>query len=135
MSRFLIQFLTFLAVLAALLLGLRTAYGAAVVHPLAGYLLGYLAALTLATYWVTARLVAISPDNFILAYLGGTVLRLLLSLGIVMGYLLRGGAHAGRGLYTFLGAFFTLYFLWAGFEIWAVVSNLRPISKKQVPVK
>jgi len=25
------------------------------------------------------------------------------------------------------------YFLGAGFEIWAIFSNLRPFSKKQVP--
>lgn len=135
MSRFLLQFLAFAGLLATLLFGLRAAFGPALIHPLAGYVLGYLAVLTLVTYWVTARLVAVSPDNFMLAYFGGTVLRLLVSLGLVLAYLLRGGAHEGRGLYTFLGAFFSLYFLWAGFEIWAIVSNLRPFSKKQITEK
>jgi hypothetical protein len=50
----------------------------------------------------------------------------------VLVYFYRGGAREGYGTWTFLGAFFILYFLAAGFEIWAILSNLRPISKKQV---
>ena len=135
MPRFLLQFAAFVLVLAVAIFGLRAAYGAAFIHPLTPYTLGYLALLTLVTYWVTARLVAVSPDNFMAAYFGSMVLRLLLSLGLVLVYLFRDGAHEGRGTYTFLGGFFLLYFLCAGFEIWAILSNLRPFSKKQVPEK
>lgn len=135
MPRFLLQFAAFVLVLAGAIYGLYAVWGPAVVHPLTPYTLAYLAALTLITYWVTARLVAVSPDNFMAAYFGGIVLRLLLSLALVLVYLFRGGAHEGKGTYAFLGGFFILYFLCAGFEIWAILSNLRPFSKKQVPEK
>lgn len=108
---------------------LQARYGAAVVHPLAGYIFGYFAVLTAIIYWVTARLVKASPDNFMGAYFGSMVLRMLLSIGIVMVYLYKGGAHEGHGTYTFLGAFFIGYFLFTGFEVWSVLSNLRPFSK------
>ncbi|MBJ6144176.1 hypothetical protein [Hymenobacter sp. BT559] len=117
----------------AVLLGLQAAFGTAIVHPLAPYVLGGLLAVTLLTYWLTARFVARSADNFLGAYFGGVVLRLVLSLIIVLVYLYRGGAHEGRGTWAFLGVFFVSYFLGAGFEIWAIFSNLRPFSKKQVP--
>ena len=39
-----------------------------------------------------------------------------------------GGART-EGTMGLLIAFFTLYFLYAGFEIWAILSNLRPFSK------
>jgi hypothetical protein len=117
----------------AVLLGLRSALGTAVVHPLAHYVLGGLLAVTLLTYWVTAHFVTRSADNFLGAYFGGVVLRLMLSLAIVLVYFYRGGAHEGKGTWAFLGVFFVSYFLGAGFEIWAIFSNLRPFSKKQVP--
>jgi len=135
MSRFLVQFAAFFLALAAVLAGLQAVWGPALVHPLAFYVLAYMALLTLVTYWVTARLLALSPDNFMLAYFGAMVMRLLLSLALVLVHFYRGGASEGHGTWTFLGAFFVLYFLAAGFEIWAILTNLRPFSKKQVPEK
>ena len=82
---------------------------------------------------LTARAIRVNPDNFLAAYFGSVALRLVAGMGAVMAYLYTGGAHAGRATYTFLGAFFILYFLFAGFEIWAILTNLRPFSKKQVP--
>jgi len=130
---FLTQFAALVLASFAVLFGLKSAFGSAIIHPLAPYVLGGLLAVTLFTYWLTARFVARSADNFLGAYFGGVVLRLMLSLGIVLAYLLRGGAQEGRGTWAFLGVFFISYFLGAGFEIWAIFSNLRPFSRKQVP--
>jgi hypothetical protein len=130
---FLTQFTALVFASFAVLFGLKSVFGSAIIHPLAPYVLGGLLAVTLLTYWVTARFVARSADNFLGAYFGGVVLRLMLSLGIVLVYLLRGGAQEGRGTWAFLGVFFVSYFLGAGFEIWAIFSNLRPFSSKQVP--
>lgn len=129
---FLTQFAALTLASFAVLFGLKSAFGPAVVHPLAPYVLAGLLALTLLTYWLTAYLVARSVDNFLGAYFGGVLLRLMLSLSIVLVYFYRGGAHEGRGTWAFLGVFFSSYFLGAGFEIWAIFSNLRPFSKKQV---
>ncbi|MGI4864016.1 MAG: hypothetical protein ACRYFZ_08830 [Janthinobacterium lividum] len=130
---FLTQFAAFALASFAVLFGLKSAFGSSIVHPLAPYVLGGLLALTLLTYWLTAHFVERSADNFLGAYFGGVVLRLMLSLVIVLVYFYRGGAHEGRGTWAFLGVFFLSYFLGAGFEIWAIFSNLRPFSKKQVP--
>ena len=132
MLRFLRQFTIFGGGLALLIFGLHLAFGVAVVHPRTGLVFVVMAALTWFAYALTARLVARSPDNLGLGYLIGMTVRLLVSLGLVTWLLAGGVAREPRGIWTFLGAFFLLYFSWAGFEIWATLSNLRPISGKQV---
>lgn len=132
MMRFLRQFLVFGSGLGLLLYALYRVYGPLLIHPLTGLLFGFMAGLTLLIYSLTARLVAHSPTNLGIGYLIGMTIRMLTSLALVTVHLARGGAQEGRGVWTFLGAFFVLYFSWAGFEIWAILSNLRPISKKQV---
>lgn len=132
----LVRFFRNLLLLTVLLYGilylLHARFGTMVVHPLAAYTLGYFALLTAIIYWVTARLVRANPDNFMGAYFGSMVVRLLLSVGLVLLYLYRGGAHEGNGRWAFLGVFFLLYFIYTGFEIWAILSNLRPFSKPSV---
>jgi hypothetical protein len=132
----LVRFFSYLLLLTLLLYGtlylLHARFGTAVVHPLAAYTLGYFALLTAIIYWVTSRLVRANPDNFMGAYFGSMVVRLLLSVGLVLLYLYKGGAHEGNGRWAFLGLFFLLYFIYAGFEIWAILSNLRPFSKPSV---
>ncbi|MBD2723717.1 hypothetical protein [Hymenobacter armeniacus] len=130
--RFLRQFLVFAGALALLIFALQHGFGPAIIHPRTWLLFGFMAGLTLLTYGLTARLVAVSPTNLGIGYLVGMTIRLLASLALVTVHLARGGAHEGRGVWTFLGAFFLLYFSWVGFEIWATLSNLRPISEKQV---
>ncbi len=132
MSRFLRQFVLFAAALGLPIYVLHRLYGAAVVHPRTGLVFAAMAALTYFAYSLTARLVARDPNSLAMGYLIGMTARLLVSLGLVTWLLASGIAKDPRGVWTFLGAFFTLYFSWAGFEIWATLSNLRPISGKQV---
>jgi hypothetical protein len=132
MLRFFRQFFLFGLVLGLLLYALRYLFGPAVVHPRAFGLFGFMAGLTLLTYTLTARLTGHSPQSLGMGYLIGLTIRLLSALVYVTVHLAGGGAHEGRGTLTYLGAFFLLYFSWAGFEIWAILSNLRPISGKQV---
>lgn len=132
MRRFYRQFLLFTLALGLLLYALRQVFGPAIVHPRTGLLFAYFAGLTLLTYGLMARLVARSQDNFVGAYFGGMTVRLLLSLSLLLTYLVRFGSHQNQDTLAFVGAFLFLYFSWAGFEIWAILSNLRPISGKQV---
>lgn len=132
MNRFLRQFLLFGGALGLFIYGLHLAYGPAVVHPRTGLIFVVMAALTYFAYSLTARLVARDPNSLGIGYLIGMTVRLLVSLGLVTWLLAGGIAHEPTGIWTFLGAFFILYFSWAGFEIWATLSNLRPISGKQV---
>jgi hypothetical protein len=131
--RFLTQFAAFALSSLAALFGLQAAFGAAVVHPLALYVVGTLLGLTLLAYWLTAVVVRRSPDSFLVAYFGGVGLRLAIGIGIILVYFFNTNIQDSHGLLTFLGAFFIGYFLCAGFEIWAIFSNLRPFSAKQVP--
>ena len=132
MPKFLRQFLLFTVALALPIYALHRVYGSAVVHPRTGLVFMVMAVLTWCAYSLTARLVARSPDNLGIGDLIGMTVRLLVSLGLVTWLLASGIAREPRGVWTFLGAFFILYFSGAGFEIWATLSNLRPISGKQV---
>ena len=132
-SRFFSQFLAFALACFAVLFGLRSAFGETIIHPLAPYLVAALLLLMLLGYALTARAVRRNPDNFLAAYFGGVGLRLVLGLAIILTYFFRGSRTGNHDLLTFLGAFFLTYFLCAGFEIWAIFSNLRPFSAKQSP--
>ncbi|GAB3877691.1 hypothetical protein GCM10028824_38220 [Hymenobacter segetis] len=132
MPKFLRQFIVFTAALGLPIYALHRVYGTSVVHPRTGLIFAVMAALTYFAYSLTARLVARDPHSLAAGYLIGMTVRLLVSLGLVTWLLAGGIAREPRGIWTFLGAFFILYFSWAGFEIWATLSNLRPISGKQV---
>ncbi|MCC2546039.1 hypothetical protein LJY25_06250 [Hymenobacter sp. BT175] len=129
MTRFLRNLAFFCVVLWAIMYGLHLQFGAAVIHRLAYFILGFFALLTAFTYWLTARLVKADADNFMAAYFGSMVARLLISVGLILVYFYRGGAKEGPGTWAFLGSFFLLYFLFAGFEVWSILTNLRPFSK------
>ncbi|OON70684.1 hypothetical protein B0919_01310 [Hymenobacter sp. CRA2] len=129
MNRFLRNLLIFSLLLGAGIYALRVQFGAAVVHPSAGWLLLFFAVLTGITFWLTWRAYQRNPESLMTAWFSTTALRLVLALGTIVTYLVRGGAKAGNSTWTFLGLFFLLYFLYTGFEVWNVVTNLRPFSK------
>lgn len=129
MRRFLLHLALFTLALGVVIYLLGVQFGPRVVHPHAGRVLGLLAVLTGGTYYLTARVTAAKADYFIAAYFGGVVLRFLGSLLVLGIYLYRAGGARSPGTASLLGAFFILYFLCAGFEIWAILSNLRPFSK------
>lgn len=130
MNRFLRNLLIFSVLLGAGLYGLRMQYGAELVHPSADWLLLFFVVLTALTFWLTWRAFQRDPESLMTAWFSTTALRLVLALGVVVTYLVRGGANAGHNTWTFLGLFFLLYFLYTGFEVWSVVTNLRPFSKQ-----
>ena len=130
MKPFLKQYLLFSLLVGFVLYALYSQFGSQIVHPFTPYTFAFFFVLTLVLYRLMERLLRASPDNFLVAYFGAMVARLLLSLTLVLVYLLRGGGHEGNARWAFLGSFFILYFLFAGFEVWAVLSNLRPFSKR-----
>ncbi|WP_400192501.1 hypothetical protein [Hymenobacter sp. B81] len=129
MTRFLRNLLLFSVLVGALLYFLRMQFGEAVVHPWADWLLLFYVGLTALTFWLTWRAYQRDPESLLTAWFSTTALRLVLALVVVVTYLVRGGAQAGHSTWTFLGLFFALYFLYTGFEVWNVVTNLRPFSK------
>lgn len=129
MKSFLRPYLLFCLLTGFVLYALHSQFGPRIIHPFTPYTFSFFAVLTLLTYWITAKLMQANAQNFMVAYFGGMVARLLLSLTLVLVYLFMGGGREGNGQWAFLGSFFILYFLFAGFEVWAVLSNLRPFSK------
>ena len=129
MPRFLLHLPLFTLALGLALYLLNAWLGPGIIHPYAGRVLGLMALLTGGTYYLTARLTAAKADYFIAAYFGGVVVRFLGSLLVLGTYLYRAGGTRQPGTLPLLLVFFALYFLYAGFEIWAIFSNLRPFSK------
>lgn len=130
MKSFLKPYLLFSLLVAFGLYALHSQFGPRIVHPFTIYTFAFFFVLTLVLYRMIERLLRADADNFVVAYMGAMVVRLLLSLTLVLVYLLRGGGQEGQARWAFLGSFFILYFLFAGFEVWAVLSNLRPFSKR-----
>ncbi|MBX0292723.1 hypothetical protein K3G63_19920 [Hymenobacter sp. HSC-4F20] len=129
MKPFLQSYLLFCLLLGFVLYAVYSQFGPRIVHPFTGYTFGFFFLLTLLTYWVTAKMVQRNAQNFMVAYFGGMVARLLLSLTLVLVYLLLGYGRETSSQWAFLGSFFVLYFLFTGFEVWSVLTNLRPFSK------
>lgn len=129
MPRFLLHLALFTLALGAIIFLLGTQLGPHFIHPYAGRVLLMMALLTAGTYYLTARVTAVKQDYFIAAYFGGVVLRFLGSILVLGVYLYRAGGVRNEGTMSLLITFFILYFLYAGFEIWAILSNLRPFSK------
>ena len=129
MKTFLRPYLLFSLLVGFALYAVYSQFGPRIVHPFTPYTFAFFFVLTLVLYRLMERLIRANPDNFLVAYFGAMIARLLLSLTLVLVYLLRGGGHEGNARWAFLGSFFILYFLFAGFEVWSVLSNLRPFSK------
>jgi hypothetical protein len=68
------------------------------------------------------------PENFQMYYFGSTVFRVLMCMAVIFIYVY---FSAERELQFALN-FFLLYFLYTGFEIYHILTNLRRNSKKQL---
>ena len=98
------------------------------VHPYIWYQVLFFLSVTGFTEYITRLGRKNDPTNFQLYYLGSTVLRVLLSIGVIFIYVY---FAASREL-QFAANFFLLYFIYTGFEVYHILSNLRRNSKKQL---
>ena len=98
-------------------------------HPLAYYMLAFFAIITFVTSYVVGKGTGSDPQSYQLFFMGSSVFRVLLCMMAVFIYVY---LATDRELQFALN-FFTFYFIYTGFEIYGILSNLRQISKKQVP--
>jgi hypothetical protein len=98
------------------------------VHPLAWYIVAFFAAITLLTFFLIRKGIAQDAGSFQLYYFGSSVFRVLLSMFVVFFYVY----FSSERELQFVLNFFLIYFIYTGFEIYGILSNLRRISKKQV---
>jgi len=99
------------------------------VHPLAWYIVAFFAGITGLTFYLIRRGIGTDATSFQLYYFGSSVFRVLLCMFVVFFYVY----FAAERELQFVLNFFLLYFIYTGFEIYSILSNLRRISKKQVP--
>jgi hypothetical protein len=113
----------------ALLIGLlvyTTAF--TVVHPYIWYMLGFFVFVTSFTFYITKKGYQEDEDNFQLYYFGSMAFRVVMCLAVVLLYVL----FTKERHLQFTFNFFVLYFIFTGFEIYCILTNLRPISKKRL---
>ncbi len=103
--------------------------GNQLVHPYIWYILAFFVLITFLTFYVVHIGVRDDPDNFQLYFFGSSVFRVLLCMGAVFFYVY----FFSEGELQFTLNFFVIYFIYTGFEIYSLLSNLRRNSKKRVP--
>ena len=119
--------LIILTAVMALLIGLLIyTTGYHVAHPFAWYMLLFFVFVTGFTFYITKKGYQEDEDNFQLYYFGSMAIRVVLCLAVILLYVL---FEKERHLQFTLN-FFALYFIFTGFEIYSILTNLRPISKK-----
>jgi hypothetical protein len=96
------------------------------VHPLAYVIVAFFALLTLGAYYAIQKGAKNDPGSFQLYFMGSSVLRVLLCMTAVFIYVFQ----ASERELQFALNFFAIYFIYTGFEIYCLLSNLRRISKK-----
>jgi hypothetical protein len=96
------------------------------VHPFGWYILAFFVFITAITFYIIKLGLTEDENNFQLYYFGSMGLRVILSLAIIFVYVY---LYKEREL-QFVLNFFVLYFLYTGFEIYSILTNLRPHLKK-----
>ena len=91
------------------------------VHPQVWFMVGFLFVVTAAGNWYLQGRLAKDRDNIMVPYLLFTFVRLVASLVFILALVRRNS----DGLVVLLGNFFLLYFLYVGFEIHRLLTNLR----------
>ncbi len=102
--------------------------GYTLVHPYIWYMLLFFVFVTGFTYYIIAMGSKSDPGNFQMYYFGSTAFRVLMCMGVIFIYVY----FAGERELQFTLNFFLLYFVYTGFEIYHILTNLRRNSKKQV---
>lgn len=118
--------LIFSAVLGLLIWLLIRATGYNLVHPFIWYIFGFFILITAITFFITRLGIREDEANFQLYYFGSMAFRVLLCIGVVFVYVY---LYSENEL-QFVLNFFVLYFLYTGFEIYSILTNLRPHLKK-----
>jgi FtsH-binding integral membrane protein len=108
------------------LLVYTTAY--TIVHPYIWYMLAFFVFVTVFTFYITRKGFEEDEENFQLYYFGSMAFRVIMCLAVVFIYVF----FTKERHFQFTLNFFVLYFIFTGFEIYGILTNLRPISKKQV---
>lgn len=94
------------------------------VHEMMWIILSFFVLLTWLTGMFTHYLLAISKENAVNIILGGIIIRFLASVGFVAILLFVGTEN----LILFVVNFFIIYFFYLLFDIYTLISNLRPNS-------
>lgn len=121
-----IQFQFFLfSALVAVLIGIIELIFPQLIHEKIWSIYFFILILSLAISIVSALLLKSFSENFFNIMVLGTVLRFIASLVFITIIVLPGIEN----IILFIGDFFTIFLFYLTFDIYAFLSNLRPISK------
>ncbi|PSR54778.1 hypothetical protein AHMF7605_15325 [Adhaeribacter arboris] len=98
------------------------------VHPYIWYIMLFFLIVTGFTYYIVNAGSKNDPGNFQMYYLGSTLFRVLMCMGVIFVYVY----FATERELQFTLNFFLLYFIYTGFEIYHILTNLRRNSKTQL---
>jgi hypothetical protein len=98
------------------------------IHPYIWFVLVYFIFITAITFYVTWWGAREDQANFQLYFFASMGFRLMLSIGVIFLYIMLTTERQMQ----FVLNFFVLYFLYTAFEIYSLLTNLRPHSKKRV---
>lgn len=87
---------------------------------------GFIVGITLIAYLVAYIGIKRKPEMGVMAIMGSIALKMLFSMAFVLVYVLKTPVSS----LLFVLNFFSLYFLFSGFEIYALLCNLRHSIKK-----
>lgn len=96
------------------------------VHVYVWYIYSFFAVLHLATHAFTLWGINNYKENFAMFYFGAMIFRFFCSISLAFVIIYRG---VDEGM-MFVVNFFILYFIFIIFEIYSIIANLRPHSKK-----
>ncbi|MDQ3291982.1 MAG: hypothetical protein M3Q05_11905 [Bacteroidota bacterium] len=102
--------------------------GYTLVHPFIWYMVLFFLFITGFTYYIVSAGSKNDPGNFQMYYLGSTLFRVLMCMGLIFVYVY----FSTQRELQFTLNFFLLYFIYTGFEIYHILTNLRRNSKKQL---
>ena len=88
-------------------------------------LFGFLVVITIIAYVVSMFGIKTGGENSVFVIMGAIIIKLLFCMGIVLVYLLKFKVNSVH----FAVEFFSLYFLFTSFEVYALLCNLRHQNK------
>jgi len=125
--RFTFLFAVFVTCIGLLFVFLDSGLGRSLLIPKFWVIFGGLAVLTLMAYYFSLTGIRKGGEFSVYAILGAIIVKLLISMLFALVYLLRINVDK----VIFVIDFISIYFLFSGFEIWALLTNLRDQNKSE----
>ncbi len=127
MIKFVASISVFTIVIVGIALGLSQLESPQLVHPLWWTICVFYYLLSIGLHLIAVFGKKLGSDSFVQFFLLTVGIRLFLSLGFITIFIVQNVPHR----LLFVSDFFVFYLLYTGFDVIALIPNLRPQSKRQ----